>query len=418
MLQDAVILAVVMLVMGLTFLAVFPLEDPSAFPTIEPSRPQPTSPSAQPSVPRSSAPSEAPAVPDELPLLSQGQRVVEWLASRLNADTLQQAWAEVSHTLAVCAKEGQRVVEWLASRLNADTLQQAWAEVSHTLAVCAKEGQRVVEWLASRLNADTLQQAWAEVSHTLAVCAKEVWGMLCRHPYAATFGLVVAVRAWFLVRRRHHRAEALVPLLGLSASPDRCTAGRERSECLTSKEPRQSHKEITALRKELGSTRMQLKNEQECNASLVRRLQEHTAAILRERSECLKLSSQELLQNRQEITALRKELDTTRTQLREQQESNAALASRLQEHTMAIDLLRPGTVPPCFVCPITQEMMCDPCITPSGHSYERLALERWIRDKGIEPQTRLPLTPGQVFPNRGLKDAIAVWRGRGPLLPR
>ena len=36
-------------------------------------------------------------------------------------------------------------------------------------------------------------------------------------------------------------------------------------------------------------------------------------------------------------------------------------------------------VPPEFVDCITQEIMQDPVITADGHSYERSAIEKWLK---------------------------------------
>ncbi len=41
-----------------------------------------------------------------------------------------------------------------------------------------------------------------------------------------------------------------------------------------------------------------------------------------------------------------------------------------------------------MTCPITQELMRDPVKTPSGHLFERSAIERWIDRNGTNPMTR------------------------------
>ncbi|CAB4401251.1 unnamed protein product [Rhizophagus irregularis] len=60
--------------------------------------------------------------------------------------------------------------------------------------------------------------------------------------------------------------------------------------------------------------------------------------------------------------------------------------------------------------PVPQNNRSNPVITPSGHSYDRKALERWLRNKPYDPQTRQPLTIDQVYENRNLKDAIVHYR--------
>jgi len=60
-----------------------------------------------------------------------------------------------------------------------------------------------------------------------------------------------------------------------------------------------------------------------------------------------------------------------------------------------------------FLCPITQEIMKDPVIDPhTGHSYERTAIESWIKKMGTSPMTRLPLKMNHLIPNRSLRIAI------------
>lgn len=59
-----------------------------------------------------------------------------------------------------------------------------------------------------------------------------------------------------------------------------------------------------------------------------------------------------------------------------------------------------------FCCPITNEVMRDPVIDPEGNTYERSAIEGWLKQHASSPITRNPLTISQLIPNRVLKDAI------------
>jgi hypothetical protein len=38
-----------------------------------------------------------------------------------------------------------------------------------------------------------------------------------------------------------------------------------------------------------------------------------------------------------------------------------------------------------FLCPITHELMTDPVTDPDGHSYERSAIEDWLKKEGHSP---------------------------------
>ena len=59
-----------------------------------------------------------------------------------------------------------------------------------------------------------------------------------------------------------------------------------------------------------------------------------------------------------------------------------------------------------FICPISMQLMRDPVITPNGTSYERSAIEKWIREKGTDPITRNRITLSQLIPNLALRNAI------------
>lgn len=63
-----------------------------------------------------------------------------------------------------------------------------------------------------------------------------------------------------------------------------------------------------------------------------------------------------------------------------------------------------------FICPITHELMADPVIDPDGNSYERQAIEDWLRQNGTSPITRAPLSRADLRPNRALKQAIDEYR--------
>ena len=57
-------------------------------------------------------------------------------------------------------------------------------------------------------------------------------------------------------------------------------------------------------------------------------------------------------------------------------------------------------------CPITDEIMKEPVITPSGNSYEKKALQDWIKIKQTDPKSVQPLTENQVYPNLFLGNII------------
>jgi hypothetical protein len=71
------------------------------------------------------------------------------------------------------------------------------------------------------------------------------------------------------------------------------------------------------------------------------------------------------------------------------------------ENAMAAEV-----VPPSFCCPITHERMNDPVIAADGHTYERVAIARWLRHHATSPSTNLPLKHRGVIPNHSLRSAI------------
>ncbi|CAF1398845.1 unnamed protein product [Rotaria sp. Silwood1] len=63
-------------------------------------------------------------------------------------------------------------------------------------------------------------------------------------------------------------------------------------------------------------------------------------------------------------------------------------------------------------CPITKELFRDPVLASDGHTYERLAIEQWIRSNGTSPLTRQPLFIEQLYPNRKFVLDVDVKKGR------
>ena len=55
-----------------------------------------------------------------------------------------------------------------------------------------------------------------------------------------------------------------------------------------------------------------------------------------------------------------------------------------------------------FYCPITFNIMHDPVIEPNGHSYEKAAVENWIRLHGTSPVTRTALKMEELYPNHAI----------------
>lgn len=88
-----------------------------------------------------------------------------------------------------------------------------------------------------------------------------------------------------------------------------------------------------------------------------------------------------------------------------------------------------SNTPHSHFCPITKSVMQDPVMAADGHSYERVAIERWFAEGSmLSPQTGLPLATTVLIPNHSLRQAIdefnsptrtatARKRGRVPSIP-
>ena len=59
-----------------------------------------------------------------------------------------------------------------------------------------------------------------------------------------------------------------------------------------------------------------------------------------------------------------------------------------------------------FVCPITQEIMQDPVITPHGMSFDRKAIIDWLCKDQTCPLTKKPLKKEDLITNYALKSSI------------
>ena len=63
-------------------------------------------------------------------------------------------------------------------------------------------------------------------------------------------------------------------------------------------------------------------------------------------------------------------------------------------------------IPEKFMCPITHKAMRDPVLAFDGHSYERAAIEKYLKEHGKSPITGDEAVTHMVFPNNVLKSMI------------
>ena len=58
-----------------------------------------------------------------------------------------------------------------------------------------------------------------------------------------------------------------------------------------------------------------------------------------------------------------------------------------------------------FICPITYELMREPVVASDGHTYEKSAIEKWLKTSHTSPRNGDPID-GTIIPNYNLKKLI------------
>ena len=90
----------------------------------------------------------------------------------------------------------------------------------------------------------------------------------------------------------------------------------------------------------------------------------------------------------------------------------AELIAPLEALRGAADALQRSFVRDEFVCPITQELMVEPVTCADGHTYERRAIDQWLRQLSereqplTSPKTNEPLAHPHLNPNHQLRALI------------
>lgn len=65
--------------------------------------------------------------------------------------------------------------------------------------------------------------------------------------------------------------------------------------------------------------------------------------------------------------------------------------------------------PSSFYCPISMELMNDPVMVATGHTYDRVCIERWLQQGNRTcPVTGMRLRHLELTPNFALRNAIQV----------
>jgi F-box/WD-40 domain protein 7 len=68
--------------------------------------------------------------------------------------------------------------------------------------------------------------------------------------------------------------------------------------------------------------------------------------------------------------------------------------------------------PTSFYCPISMELMADPVMVATGHTYDKVCIERWLAQGNKTcPVTGMKLRHLELWPNYALRAAIQVGMG-------
>ena len=83
------------------------------------------------------------------------------------------------------------------------------------------------------------------------------------------------------------------------------------------------------------------------------------------------------------------------------------------EETVSEELL--AQAPEQYLCSITRNLMSDPVATADGHTYERIAIEKWLVRNETSPMTGLVLPHKTLMPIFALKSLIDDFKAKGGL---
>ncbi|KAF3537676.1 hypothetical protein F2Q69_00025212 [Brassica cretica] len=70
----------------------------------------------------------------------------------------------------------------------------------------------------------------------------------------------------------------------------------------------------------------------------------------------------------------------------------------------------PSGPPSHFICPLLKRVMNEPCVAADGYTYDREAIQDWLRENDTSPVTNLPLPDKNILANCTLYSAIMEWK--------
>lgn len=117
------------------------------------------------------------------------------------------------------------------------------------------------------------------------------------------------------------------------------------------------------------------------------------------------------VQNDQSLDTVGKEAEVLRLEHDKEQREQ-----RWKDHFEQISPLKQTAmeVPDFLCCKISMDICADPCVTPSGITYDRGVLEQHLKTQPFDPVTRAPLHKGLLYSNLALKEAINSYYDSNP----
>ncbi|CAH8364227.1 unnamed protein product [Eruca vesicaria subsp. sativa] len=70
----------------------------------------------------------------------------------------------------------------------------------------------------------------------------------------------------------------------------------------------------------------------------------------------------------------------------------------------------PSGPPSHFICPLLKGVMNEPCVAADGYTYDREAIQNWLRENDTSPVTNLELPDKNLLANYTLYSAIMEWK--------
>lgn len=107
--------------------------------------------------------------------------------------------------------------------------------------------------------------------------------------------------------------------------------------------------------------------------------------------------------------SVQKEIKDTKLQEIEEEEEGFTSISFDESH-----MCEYTGVPMNFLCPITHEVMEEPVIIETGHTYEKSAIEYWLKENTTCPLTGLEVKSKKLQSNYYLKSSIDEWKVKNP----